>query len=95
MRKSMWLAGVAALLSVAIPAEASPADDRAIAAILDEGLNRSQVMVSASQLMDGIGPRLTNSDNFYRARTGPRPSSAAGTSPMCIARAFRSGSAGT
>ncbi len=67
MHKSMWLAGVAALLCMAVPASAGPADDRAIAAILDEGLNRSQVMVSASQLMDGIGPRLTNSDNFYRA----------------------------
>jgi hypothetical protein len=34
---------------------------------MDEGLNRSQVMLTASELMDGIGPRLTASPNLMRA----------------------------
>lgn len=38
-----------------------------IGAVIDEGLNRSEAMKTASQLMDGIGPRLTNSENFRRA----------------------------
>jgi hypothetical protein len=38
------------------------------AAIIDEGMNRSQVMVTAHELMDGIGPRLTNSSNMRRAQ---------------------------
>jgi carboxypeptidase Q len=37
------------------------------ARIIDEGLNRSQVMLTASELMDGIGPRLTASPNLARA----------------------------
>ena len=35
--------------------------------ILDEGLNRSQVMAHIGYLTDVIGPRLTNSPNFRRA----------------------------
>jgi carboxypeptidase Q len=35
--------------------------------IIDEGMNRSQVMLTASELMDRIGPRLTNSANLDRA----------------------------
>ena len=38
-----------------------------IGAVIDEGLNRSEAMKTASQLMDGIGPRLTNSENYRRA----------------------------
>ena len=67
MNKSFWLAGAAAFSLLAAPAAAGPAEDKAVAQVLDEGLNRSQAMVTASELMDGIGPRLTNSDNFYRA----------------------------
>jgi hypothetical protein len=37
------------------------------ARIVDEGMNRSQIMLTASELMDGIGPRLTNSANIHRA----------------------------
>lgn len=37
------------------------------ARIIDEGLNRSEVMLTAHELMDGIGPRLTNSRNLDRA----------------------------
>ncbi len=39
-----------------------------MAAIVDEGTNRSQVMLTASELMDGIGPRLTNSQGYLRAQ---------------------------
>jgi carboxypeptidase Q len=39
------------------------------ARIIDEGLNRSQLMTNASQLMDGIGGRLTNSPSLRRAET--------------------------
>lgn len=61
---------VLSLSLIATPAIAAPADtghDPTIDRIVDEGMNRSQVMVMASELMDGVGPRLTNSDNFYRA----------------------------
>ena len=37
--------------------------------IREEGLTRSQVMVLASELVDGIGPRLTGSPNLARAVT--------------------------
>jgi hypothetical protein len=49
------------------PALAGPAEDAAVARIIDEGMNRSAVMTTASQLMDGIGPRLTNSENHRKA----------------------------
>jgi carboxypeptidase Q len=58
------LFGSAALVALQ-PAAAQSSGD--IARIVDEGMNRSQVMVNASQLMDGIGPRLTNSTNLDRA----------------------------
>ncbi len=71
MIRTILLGAAAPLALLAAPAHAGPPNaesgDRAIAAIVDEGLNRSQVMTIASQLMDGIGSRLTNSDNFYRA----------------------------
>ena len=35
--------------------------------IIDEGMNRSQVMINAHELLDGIGPRLTNSPAMDRA----------------------------
>ncbi len=55
-----------ALTLVATPLRADTSDGQ-IAAVIDEGLNRSEVMLTASQLMDGIGPRLTNSDNYRKA----------------------------
>jgi len=58
-------AGLAAALTpMPVMADASDAE---IAEIIDEGLSHSQAMVSASELMDGIGPRLTNSENYDRA----------------------------
>ncbi len=37
------------------------------ARVIDEGMNRSQVQLTAHDLMDKIGPRLTNSPNMRRA----------------------------
>ena len=63
MRKFVWtlLASVATLSS---SAKAATSDT---ARIIDEGMNRSQVMLTASELIDRIGPRLTNSANLDRA----------------------------
>jgi hypothetical protein len=61
--KSRLLATAGLMLFVASPAAAQSAPAR----IMDEGLNRSQVMLTASELMDGIGPRLTASPNLMRA----------------------------
>ncbi|MEO7787526.1 MAG: M20/M25/M40 family metallo-hydrolase [Sphingomicrobium sp.] len=61
--KTMLLAaaGLAALCATA------PSTAQNTAAIIDEGMNRSQVMLTASQLMDGIGGRMTNSPSLRRA----------------------------
>jgi hypothetical protein len=61
------LACAAPLIAAPFPALAEPDQSPAIAKIIDEGMNRSQVMTTASALMDGIGPRLTNSDNQRKA----------------------------
>jgi hypothetical protein len=73
-----------AFVSVAVPGglrptQAQTADDRtnrptadAIARIRDEGLNRSQVMKTLSQLTEVIGPRLTGSPNLKRANEWTR-----------------------
>ena len=63
MRASSWILLASAALA-ASPAAAAPND---VARIVDEGMNRSHVMLTASELMDGIGPRLTNSTNMRRA----------------------------
>lgn len=64
-----YLAAAIALVFAALPIEGVRADatDEQIAQIVDEGLSHSQVMANASELMDGIGPRLTNSENFDKA----------------------------
>lgn len=62
MRAWAWV-----LLASSGLASAAPAPTGDIARVIDEGLNRSQVMINASELMDGIGPRLTNSANLARA----------------------------
>ena len=66
MYNSYWLGGAAALALWSAPAIAGP-DDSTVAAIVDEGTNRSEAMLTASELMDGIGPRLTNSDGYRKA----------------------------
>lgn len=65
MRSIQLLTGVAALaLTLAAPAAAN---DKQIAAIIDEGMNRSEVMLTSHEMMDRIGQRLTNSPNMRRA----------------------------
>lgn len=66
LRAAASAAAIAAC-ALATPTLAGPAEDRLVAQILDEGLNRSEVMETASELMDGIGPRLTNSEGHRRA----------------------------
>jgi carboxypeptidase Q len=66
MKLSLYLGSAIVLAILPAQANAGP-DDRTVAAIVDEGTNRSQVMLTATELMDGIGPRLTNSDNFRLA----------------------------
>jgi hypothetical protein len=61
-----------ALLASAMPMAAAAAPDDnsvAIARIIDEGMNRSEAMTTASALMDRIGPRLTNSENHRKAES--------------------------
>lgn len=62
--KAFSLAGCC-LLALA-PAASLAADQNS--RIIDEGLNRSQVMLTAHELIDGIGPRLTISTNMRRAQ---------------------------
>jgi hypothetical protein len=63
------LGGSAALALAGMPLQGVQADatDAQIARIIDQGLSHSQAMTNASELMDGIGPRLTNSENFDKA----------------------------
>jgi carboxypeptidase Q len=56
------------LACAALPATATMGATNDTARIIDEGMNRSQVMVTAHELMDGIGPRLTISSNMSRAQ---------------------------
>jgi len=69
MIRRAFLGGAALLaIAAAMPGQVlADASDGQIAAVIDEGLNRSEAMVMAGQLMDGIGPRLTNSQNYRRA----------------------------
>ena len=64
MQLKHWVLMALAALIAGAPASAAGSDT---ARIIDEGINRSQVMLTASELMDGIGPRLTNSTNMRRA----------------------------
>lgn len=69
MIRRAFLGGAALFaIAAAMPGQVlADASDSQIAAVIDEGLNRSEAMVMAGQLMDGIGPRLTNSHNYRRA----------------------------
>jgi hypothetical protein len=64
---TMRLSGIllASALVAAAPAAGAGNDT---ARIIDEGMNRSQVMITAHQLMDDIGPRLTISTNMRKAQ---------------------------
>jgi len=64
MHREHWILMASAALATSAPAAGAGNDT---ARIIDEGMNRSHVMLTASELMDGIGPRLTNSTNMRRA----------------------------
>jgi carboxypeptidase Q len=68
-RARTYFAAASMLAAAAMPLEGVRADatDAQIAQIIDEGLSHSQALANASELMDGIGPRLTNSENFDKA----------------------------
>ena len=65
MRKSLLAA--AAAIALAIPAASQSTDLGMTTRIMDEGFNRSQVMLTAEYLADQIGPRLTNSPAMRKA----------------------------
>lgn len=65
MRKTLLAA--AAALALAIPAVSQSSDLTMTTRIMDEGFNRSQVMLTAAYLSDQIGPRLTNSPAMRKA----------------------------
>jgi len=64
MRK-MALALLAATILVGTAASGATGDT---ARIIDEGMNRSQLMLNAHELFDDIGPRLTISTNIRKAQ---------------------------
>ena len=61
------LATAAAVLAVALPAAAQPADEALLAAIRAEGLERSQVMEHVGWLSDVYGPRFTGTPAIEEA----------------------------
>jgi len=56
-----------ALLLAGIATPSLAQQEEAVAAIIDEGMNRSQIQMRAHDLLDRIGARLTNSPNMRRA----------------------------
>ncbi|WEK45220.1 MAG: M20/M25/M40 family metallo-hydrolase [Candidatus Andeanibacterium colombiense] len=65
-----YLAAAATVLALAaLPSQPASADatDAQLTQIADQGLSHSEAMLNASELIDGIGPRLTNSENYDRA----------------------------
>ena len=61
----LGLGGAVLLSGLAAPLVAQ--DEDAIARIMDEGLNHSELPERASELLDRIGPRLTNSPGMRKA----------------------------
>ena len=64
---SFALASALALALASLPQAALADDEEDIARIIDEGLNRSNIPLQAHDLLDRIGPRLSNSPNMRRA----------------------------
>ncbi|TGX52855.1 M20/M25/M40 family metallo-hydrolase [Sphingomonas gei] len=60
-------AALAAIILLAAPLGAQSVDRAETGRILDEGINRSQVMLTVQHLTDHIGPRLTNSPGMRAA----------------------------
>lgn len=66
--KALFLAG-APVLALVAAAPLGAQQESAVAEVIDEGLGRSQAQMTAHELMDRIGPRLTNSPGMRRAET--------------------------
>lgn len=69
MKKSAMISASVAMTFAFVPFAPLGAEggEEQISAIIDSGMSHSQAMATASELMDGIGPRLTNSEGFDRA----------------------------
>jgi hypothetical protein len=69
MKKTAMLSASVAMAFAIVPFAYLSADggEEQIPEIVDSGMSHSQAMATASELMDGIGPRLTNSEGFDRA----------------------------
>lgn len=67
MRAILLAATAALVVAVAVPVLAQSVDRSAVARIIDEGINHSEVVPTAAYLADVIGPRLTNSPGMRRA----------------------------
>ena len=65
MNRGLMAALLVGAACLAVPATGQSGDDTN--RIIDEGYNRSQVMQTAQEMTDGIGPRLTNSPAMRRA----------------------------
>jgi hypothetical protein len=65
--KTPALAALAAAAAITAFAAEEPVDLEMVNRIRDEGLNRSQVLETAAQLTDRLGPRLTGSPQGRRA----------------------------
>ena len=70
MRNIFWGSAAMALGFVPVGSASADASDGAtdIDGIVAQGISHSQAMRSASQLMDGIGPRLTGSEGLAKAQ---------------------------
>ncbi|HVX89909.1 MAG TPA: M20/M25/M40 family metallo-hydrolase [Gemmatimonadales bacterium] len=67
-RTSLRLAAVLALLATPVAAQQTwTVDTSGAARLIDEGMNRSQVMDALRILADSIGPRLAGSSNYEKA----------------------------
>jgi hypothetical protein len=72
MKPHLYLAAALGALTLPLAGPALAGDETAnqaeVERIIDEGMNHSEAMLTASALMDRIGPRLTNSDAHRRAQ---------------------------
>ncbi|MCK0128440.1 M20/M25/M40 family metallo-hydrolase [Erythrobacter sp. F6033] len=67
MKSLRFAFACSALAIAAVPVAVSADEAGPNAQIIDEGLNRSQIQQMAHELVDDIGPRLTNSSNMRKA----------------------------
>ena len=66
--RTILLAGAAALATLPLSMAGAQSTDAQIDKVIAEGLSHSEAMANASELMDGIGPRLSHSENLEKAQ---------------------------